>query len=253
MNFVKYQGTGNDFIMLDNRDNTFTMESEIPSLCDRRFGIGSDGLILIQSHPDSDFEMVFYNPDGSTSFCGNGSRCAVAFASSLGIIDTSCTFRAIDGLHDATIQNSQVSVKMADCKRPEKVEDGLFIHTGSPHYVLTHDGIMSLDINMLGTQFRHREDLFGAGGTNVNLLEEDKRGSVFVRTFERGVEAETLSCGTGVTAAAICYGLQNKMNQIDVATKGGHLTVSFSENSSTITDIYLSGPADKVFEGSISL
>jgi diaminopimelate epimerase len=253
MKFTKYQGTGNDFIIIDNRDHAFTQTSKIPQLCDRKFGIGSDGLILIQNHTEADFEMIFHNPDGSMSFCGNGARCAVAFARQIGLVTDSCSFAAIDGIHLATLTKDLITVKMADCTIPEKMDEGMFIHTGSPHYILESNDVNALDIRALGPKYRHRTDLFGAGGTNVNFIEELEKGSVFVRTFERGVEEETLSCGTGVTGAAICYGLKNDIHTIAIVTKGGELTVQFEEKDHLISDIFLTGPAVNVFEGSIRL
>ncbi len=253
--FVKYQGTGNDFILIDNRSLSFDAFDKIPSLCDRKYGIGSDGIILIQSHadPDFDFEMVFFNPDGSTSFCGNGSRCAVAYAKELGIIATNATFVAFDGLHKANIKNGNVTVKMADCDPPKLVESGKYIDTGSPHFIQVKEDIKSLDVNMLGRNLRFRTDLFGDAGTNVNFIAEKEKGSIFVRTYERGVEAETLSCGTGVTAAAICYGLEENISHVHVETLGGKLSVNFDGSGTPIKNIYLSGPFTKVFEGSIQI
>jgi len=232
---------------------SFHFHDSIPRLCDRNFGIGSDGLILIQSHPDFDFEMIFFNPDGSSGFCGNGSRCAVAFAFEIGLIELNTSFLAFDGLHEAVITDDIISVRMADCQYPKRIAEGQFIHTGSPHFILTKNEINSLNISTIGKEYRLRTDLFGDNGANVNFLSEKEKGSIFVRTYERGVEAETLSCGTGVTAAAICYGLSVKTNHIHVETLGGELEVSFNHKGEKINDIYLSGPATKVYRGSIQI
>jgi diaminopimelate epimerase len=253
LNFVKYQGTGNDFILVDNRDSSFNSHELIPKLCDRRLGIGSDGFILIQNHDTVDFEMDFYNPDGSSSFCGNGSRCAVDFARDLEIIETSATFKAYDGIHTAEIENDLITVKMAECKLPDKTENGEFIHTGSPHFVLFQKDINSLNINVLGADYQKKIDLFGPDGINVNFVSVKDKGLIFVRTYERGVNNETLSCGTGVTASAICYGLSEGVNAVNVETKGGDLKVTFESNGLLLNSIFLTGPVEKVYQGSIQI
>ena len=250
--FSKYQGTGNDFILIDNRNHIFPENKSrlIPFLCDRKFGIGSDGLILIENHPEHDFEMIFYNPDGSQSFCGNGSRCAVAFANQLGIIDNKTTFLAIDGPHLATLIDQNVRVKMADSKLPEKYLNGQFIHTGSPHFIQYVSNIHNYPVFDEGKAIRNKSEIFGKGGTNVNFVEELAKGSVFVRTFERGVENETLSCGTGVTAVALVYGFDKGLNSVMIETPGGKLKVDFEKDpGSGFKNIYLTGPAVQVFEG----
>lgn len=250
--FTKYQGTGNDFILIDNRGLTFPENRSklIPLLCNRKFGIGSDGLILIEDHPEHDFNMVFYNPDGSQSFCGNGSRCAVAFAKTLNIIGNETSFIAIDGIHHGTINNHVVRVKMADSTIPKTCLNGHFIHTGSPHYVQNVRDIHNFPVFEEGNIIRHKTEIFGAGGTNVNFIEEMAKGSVFVRTFERGVENETLSCGTGVTAVALIYGLENGFNSVSVETPGGELIVEFEQKASMdFQNIFLTGPAELVFNG----
>lgn len=248
MKFSKYQGTGNDFVMVDNRDLGFDLHQEISRICDRKFGVGSDGLILVQEHSDADFEMVFFNPDGSSSFCGNGSRCAVAFAFSLGMATHESTFIAIDGKHTAVVED-EISVKMSDCEPLQNIAEGMFINTGSPHFILQINDVKSLELNEIGSVWRHRTDLFGEGGTNVNVLEELNEGSIFVRTYERGVEAETLSCGTGVTAAAISYGIPKGLEVVSVETPGGSLSVSFTANGDQISNLILKGPAEHVFDG----
>ena len=250
--FSKYQGTGNDFIIIDNREESFPKNDEtlIKRLCDRKFGIGSDGLILIEDSRSFDFKMIFYNPDATQSFCGNGSRCAVAFSKHLGITDDHADFEAIDGAHYATIKDNLVRVKMADVSNPEKINDGYFIHTGSPHYVKFSDNVKELNINALGAESRNRKDLFGKEGVNVNFVSELQKGSVFVRTYERGVEAETLSCGTGVTAVAIVYGLEKGLEKTDVETKGGVLEVEFENTGAHgVKEVYLTGPVSHVFDG----
>jgi len=250
--FSKYQGSGNDFILVDNRSHSFSdiNTSLIARLCDRKFGVGSDGIILIQDHPKLDFEMVFFNPDGSQSFCGNGSRCAAAYANELGIIKNKTNFLAIDGAHEAFIDEQSVRVKMSDCLQPTEMGGGQFIDTGSPHFVKYVSDIKDYPVLKEGTELRNNTELFGEAGTNVNFVEELRKGLIFVRTFERGVENETLSCGTGVTAAAIVYGLDKSLNQVDIETLGGELRVNFqSSEKNQVTHLYLSGPAEKVFTG----
>lgn len=250
--FSKYQGTGNDFIIIDNREESFPKNDEtlIKRLCNRKFGIGSDGLILIEDSGSFNFKMIFFNPDATQSFCGNGSRCAVAFSKQLGITDDHTDFEAIDGAHYGTIDDNLVRVKMADVSYPEKVNDGYFIHTGSPHYVIFSDNVKDLNINILGAKLRNRKDLFGKEGVNVNFVSEFQKGSVFVRTYERGLEAETLSCGSGVTAVAIVYGLDKGLEKTEVETKGGVLEVEF-ENTGVngVKEVYLTGPVSHVFDG----
>ena len=256
LTFTKYQGTGNDFVLIDNRNLTFQKDSVplIKILCDRKFGIGSDGIILIENHTEHDFEMVFYNPDGTQSFCGNGSRCAVAFANDLGIIGNKSTFLAIDGPHEAEIIKQNVRVKMADAGKPLKQLAGQFIHTGSPHYVEYVKEIGNFNILLEGKKIRNKTEIFGKGGTNVNFVEELAKGSVFVRTYERGVENETLSCGTGVTAVALIYGSENEMDSVSIETPGGILNVEFEHKPDFgFRNIYLTGPAVKVFEGKFTI
>ncbi len=250
--FSKYQGTGNDFIIIDNREGSFPKSDEplVKQLCNRKFGIGSDGLILLEDSGSFDFKMIFFNPDATLSFCGNGSRCVVAFSKQLGLTNDNANFEAIDGAHYATNKGNLVRVKMADVGRPEKINGGQFIHTGSPHYVKFSDNVKDLDINVLGPEIRNRKELFGKEGVNVNFVSEVQKGSVFVRTYERGVEAETLSCGTGVTAAAIVYGLENGVEKIYVETKGGILEVEFEKAGIYgVKEVFLTGPVSHVFDG----
>ncbi|MFZ6052989.1 diaminopimelate epimerase [Halocola ammonii] len=255
LNFYKYHGTGNDFILVDDRRNNFTSIDlrTIQKLCERRFGIGSDGIIFIRECDDADFEMDFYNPDGSKSFCGNGSRCAVSFANRLGMISEACTFRAVDGMHEAKLVGERVSVKMRDVEEVEVGIDHHFIDTGSPHYIVYRDDINSIDLVKEARIIRYGER-FAEEGTNVNLVKETSEG-VFVRTYERGVEDETYSCGTGVTAVALSYGLLHpEANHVNIETKGGKLEVSFrSAGENRFSDIWLTGPAKRVFTGKIEI
>lgn len=257
MNFVffKYQGTGNDFIIFDDRNNSFPKDEQIiVHLCDRKFGIGSDGLILIQSSADNDFHMEFYNPDASQSFCGNGSRCAVAFAYRLGIIEKTCTFSAIDGTHKAeVISADHIEVSMKDVNDITHHENDFILDTGSPHFVRFTKDLMADDILEIGREIRYSTD-FKKEGINVNLVELLKDNSIQCATYERGVENETLSCGTGVTAMAIATNHHLKIESpITVLTKGGELDVSFEKYGEHYNTIRLKGPAEFVFKGEISI
>jgi len=258
LNFFKYQGTGNDFIMVDNRTSSIELSPEqIRFLCNRRFGIGADGLILLELEPGLDFKMVYYNSDGNqSSMCGNGGRCLVAFAKQLKVIDDKARFIAIDGLHEATIsEEGWVSLKMQDVKTMEVGEGYFYLNTGSPHYVKLVSGVEALDVVAEGKGIRYNER-FNEEGTNVNFIEKSGE-ELFVRTYERGVEDETYSCGTGVTAAALVAavkGLANSKNNCLIHTKGGHLEVTFEKVlENTFYNIWLKGPAEFVFNGSISL
>lgn len=254
LKFSKYQGTGNDFVMIDNRngifeDNQFDL---IGKLCDRKFGIGSDGLILIEDHSDYDFEMIYINPDGSKSLCGNGSRCAVMFAHDLGIIKHETTFLTIEGPLKAIIVKELVHLGMPDVTTIESTQDqDIFLNTGSPHYVRFVENVKLYDVLQNGKRIRESDE-FMPDGTNVNFVQLKDNGKIFVRTFERGVENETLSCGTGVTASALAAGKNNKNGEVDITTLGGNLTVRFEQvQDGVFKNIFLIGPAVKVFEGSI--
>ncbi len=253
--FHKYQGTGNDFIVFDNRKGKVANDNAafVKKWCDRKFGIGADGMIFIVNHPECDFEMIYFNADGSQSFCGNGSRCAVLFAKSLGIINSNTTFAAIDGMHSAQIdENDLVHLRMKDVDVVEEEEGRFFIDTGSPHYIEYVNDIKSVDVVKKGKEIRY-SSRFKELGTNVNFVGvgEDR---LLVRTYERGVEDETLSCGTGVTAVAISAAREELgIYEVLIQTMGGTLEVSYEKTAPMrYTNISLIGPALKVFDGVIN-
>jgi diaminopimelate epimerase len=253
INFHKYQGTGNDFVMIDDRNLSFPETKEnIAALCHRRFGIGADGLILIRNHADFDFEMVYHNADGNpSSMCGNGGRCAVRFAESLGIFKEKTRFIAVDGEHLAETNLEEIYLKMGKVHDIEQNGKYDFINTGSPHYIAYVADNEVVDVFNEGKKIRFSEEWVKRGGTNVNFVEIIDEQAIYVRTYERGVEDETYSCGTGVTAAALSANLRHGIKSpINIKTKGGNLRVSFDEN---FENVYLIGAAEKVFEGKCEL
>jgi diaminopimelate epimerase len=255
--FFKYQGTGNDFVMIDQREKKYIRKKDtalINKICDRRFGIGADGLILLENCKGYDFRMVYFNADGrESSMCGNGGRCIAAFANHLGIVKSKCRFLAIDGLHEAMIKkNDWVELKMSDVKNIEIGEDYFLMDTGSPHYVVFVEDIDNLNVFESGQAIRYSKR-FKKEGVNVNFVERTE-DNIIVATYERGVEDETLSCGTGVTAAAIASFLQKtnrrKKQNTPIKAKGGDLSVRFEpDGKSKANNIWLCGKAELVFEG----
>ena len=253
--FYKYQGTGNDFVMIDNRQNTFLKDTkQIAQLCDRRFGIGGDGLILLENDNDTDFRMVYYNSDGNLgSMCGNGGRCIVAFAKKLGIIKDQTTFMATDGKHFASIEGEQISLRMNDVHEIKVGDNYTFLNTGSPHHIILVEDLESIDVKKEGAKIRYSE-LYAKEGSNINFVARLAENSFAVRTYERGVEDETLSCGTGATAVAIAMHHQGNTtaNEISMKVLGGNLKVSFDKNEK-YSNVNLIGTANFVFKGSIDL
>lgn len=256
--FYKYQGTGNDFIMLDNLDGQYDELSipQIQFLCDRKFGVGADGLIKISKASDADFEVDYYNSDGSKSFCGNGARCSVKFAHFLGLDVSKTRFLAIDGHHEASLQESIVSLKMIDVREIKTIGNDLELFTGSPHYIRFVDNSLNLNVVEEGRKIRYTME-YQEEGINVNFVEILKENELEVATYERGVEDETLSCGTGVTAAALAYAKKQNLSSdqlVYIHTKGGKLSVSFQVNpDGSFSNVHLIGPAEFVFEGEIEL
>lgn len=254
LHIYKYEGCGNDFVLLDNRKKDINLSTaQIKQLCDRHFGIGSDGLMLLESLEGVDFKMVYFNSDGNqSSMCGNGGRCITAFAQRLGIIKEKAHFMAIDGEHISFIDKEIISLKMNDVAIIEKHSDYFFLNTGSPHVVKWIKKIDDYKVFDEGKRIRYSEPFNSKGGTNVNFIEL-KNDKLFIRTYERGVENETLACGTGVTAAALIEAITDKpthINFCDVVSMGGNLSVSYKKHSdNSFTDIWLKGPANFVFEG----
>lgn len=260
LRFSKYHGAGNDFIMVDNRDGNFNPDAkQIAALCHRRFGIGADGLILMNRIEGYDFGMKYYNSDGREStMCGNGGRCLTAFAASLSLSGDQYHFLAADGVHHSTINkrdgdNYLVRLSMNDVNEVNEYGNDFILNTGSPHYVRIVDDVSSINVPEAGRKIRYFKD-FREEGINVNFVQQDGE-RIFVRTYERGVEDETLSCGTGVTASALVYASINKIIQgsISVVTKGGSLEVHFIKSPGGFTGIFLEGPAKQVFTGIIDL
>lgn len=256
LSFYKYQGTGNDFVMIDNRQQEFPKNDTklVSRLCDRKFGIGADGLILLENDADADFRMAYYNADGNeSSMCGNGGRCIVAFACFLGIVEGSARFLAVDGIHHATVEGDRVRLQMTDVDQVRVFDNYVFLNTGSPHHVQEVNDIEGFDVKINGEKLRYGK--YGEGGSNINFISPVSKNEFKVRTYERGVEDETLSCGTGVTAVAIAMHRTGKAseNRIVLDTPGGKLTVSFEEKDGKYEKVFLEGPATRVFQGEINV
>ncbi len=253
LEFYKYQGTGNDFVVIDNRMEQFDKQNVtwIAKLCHRKFGIGADGLLLLENSTKYDFKMLYFNADGNEStMCGNGGRCIVAFANFLHIIGNETIFEAIDGIHIASIKNNIVTLQMNDVDTITEKDTHLFLNTGSPHHVTFKNDIDSIDVKSLGASIRYGKP-YNTEGTNVNFVEQINDNSFKVRTYERGVEDETLSCGTGVTAVAISafHTNKTKSNTIVLKTRGGDLQVRFTKKNEHYKKVFLIGPTEMVFKG----
>jgi diaminopimelate epimerase len=255
VHFHKYQATGNDFVIIDNRETKYSFTNEqIVQICHPKFGIGADGLMLIENHPSFNFHLEYFNSDGSKSLCGNGCRAAVQFASQLGLVNGKAAFTAFDGAHAAEILPSgNIRLKMGDVKEVKNIGPDFYIHTGSPHFIRFVTDVENYPVFEEGKKIRYSSD-FKPGGTNVNFVELRNDNTIFVRTYERGVENETLSCGTGVTAAALAASLKGYRSPVMIKSLGGDLSVEFkTSQSGTFQDIYLIGPAKMVFKGQLEL
>lgn len=256
IHFYKYQGTGNDFILIDDRQHNFSAltQQQISFLCDRRFGIGADGLILLQQEKNYDFKMKYFNADGNEStMCGNGGRCIVKFAHDLNIISEKTCFIAIDGPHDAEVAHNLIRLKMKDVSEVKQIDNDFILNTGSPHYVTLVEDANEVNVFFEGKKIRNSAP-FKAEGINVNFVEKTADG-ITVRTYERGVENETYSCGTGVVASAIVNSMNsnNESNKVAVRTLGGNLSVELNKKEKGFENIWLIGPAEYVFKGEIEL
>ena len=257
VHFYKYHGTGNDFIIIDNRQLVIQPDDQelIKKLCTRRLGIGADGMMLLSGHDTYDFEMKYFNADGfEGSLCGNGARCISAFAHKEGIAGDTLRFKAFDGVHEASIEKEKVTVRMNDVTSIEQHQSYFILDTGSPHSVFFRDDVETMNVVEEGQKMRFN-DQFMPEGINVNFVQKEGN-KIFVRTFERGVEDETLSCGTGVVAASICTVLVGGIDKLPVSirTRGGDLDVDFTMVSkSEFTDIKLSGSVCFSFQGDIEI
>jgi len=253
-NFAKYQGTGNDFILIDDRRKEFPENEQIIArICNRKFGIGSDGLMLIREAKE-DFEMVFFNPDGSRSLCGNGSRCAVRFARKIGLAAEKGIFKTTDGEHLYRVEGDEIGIQMHNISRIDEIAGYTFLNTGSPHVIEEKESVDDLDIRQLAKPIRYNKAFEDMGGTNVNFVEVLSTDGLKVRTFERGVEDETLSCGTGVTAAALAtVDKRDIKSPVEIYTKGGKLFIFFEKRDGQYENIWLQGPAQFVYSGTIDL
>ncbi|WP_394748521.1 diaminopimelate epimerase [Spongiimicrobium salis] len=254
LTFYKYQGTGNDFVMIDNRQGVFPKDDTklVAFLCDRRFGIGADGLILLENDDVSDFKMVYYNSDGNEStMCGNGGRCLAAFARFLGIIEKEGRFMAVDGLHYASLEGDMVSLQMQDVHGIQQKEKYTFLDTGSPHHVQLVEELTKFDVPKEGAKLRY--GIYGEKGSNINFVSQSDKNTFEVRTYERGVEDETLSCGTGVTAVALAMhhnGIATE-DTVHISTPGGRLKIEFEQDDQGYKKVFLTGPAKQVFKGEV--
>ncbi|MEO6583022.1 MAG: diaminopimelate epimerase [Ferruginibacter sp.] len=258
IDFFKYQGTGNDFVILDNRNQQFDSitSQQVKFLCDRKFGVGADGLLMLQLKAGFDFEMTYFNSDGNKStMCGNGGRCLVRFAHRLGIHKYTYKFIAADGEHEAEIDNQgEIRLKMQDVKNVQEHGNYSVLNTGSPHYVKFVSDLAELNVNQTGRDIRNSK-LYKENGINVNFVENIGENLIFVRTYERGVETETLSCGTGVTAAAIIAAHNHKgFNRVEVKTSGGKLAVEYNKiDEHNFENVWLCGKAEFIFKGEIDV
>lgn len=255
MKFYKYQAAGNDFILFDEmQDSANLSDAQIEKLCNRRFGIGADGVIFLRPSNKYDFSMHYHNADGKlASMCGNGGRSIVRFAADLGLIKDRCLFEAVDGAHSAIISDENVKLKMIDVEISQKSKTQLF-ETGSPHYVEEVSYLSDFDVVREGRKLRF-DARFAPEGCNVNFIEAVSPTEIYQRTYERGVEDETLACGTGAVAGAVYQAVKHKLDaaEILVHMQGGDLFVSLQRSEQRFVNIWLSGPANFVFEGMIDL
>jgi len=254
INFYKYQSSGNSFILIDNLENKISFtKSQIIKFCDYNYGVGSDGLIILKSHKESDFELEFFNPDGTKSFCGNGSLCALYFLKKKNFLNKNCNFIAFDGIHEAKI-NDDIYLKMKNIDFYEKINNDYYIYSGAPHYVKFIDNnLKNIDV-VNESKIIKNLDFLKKKPCNINFVSLEDRSVISVRTFEKGVDRETLSCGTGAVASAIAFSIKENRKAKHVRMEGGILKVIFKiNNNNTFSDIYLLGDPREVFTGKISI
>lgn len=261
IHFYKYQGAGNDFIVFDGRkSNPVFSKGQIIRLCDRHFGIGADGILILRNTPMADFEMQFFNPDGTSGmFCGNGGRCIAMFAKHAGVSKNDVfSFLASDGMHFARIiDDTNVSLKMTNTDKTEIYEDGIWLDTGTSHFVTFVKDINKVDVAKKGKKLRSEERFEKYNGANINFVKVIGYKEFAIRTYERGVEDETLACGTGITASALAYSIKENLpdgkHTVKVHTLHDDLTVEFNKNGNTFDSVVLTGSAVRVFDGEITL
>lgn len=258
IDFFKYQGTGNDFVILENRTEKYNelTPKQVKHICNRRFGVGADGLMLLNKHNDQDFEMIYYNADGNPgSMCGNGGRCMVQFAKDQGMYKVTYRFMAVDGMHEADIdRHGIIRLKMQDVNKVEHHSGYAILNTGSPHFVKFANNVEDIDVVETGREIRYSKQ-FEKEGINVNFVETTHEDGIYVRTYERGVEDETMSCGTGVTASALMNAHNARgFNRVEVKTPGGNLSVEYNKiDEEHFENIWLCGPAELVYKGEIEI
>ncbi len=251
LQFSKYQGTGNDFILIDDRKEKFPKKNQvIKKLCDRKFGVGADGLILIQNHPNVDYKMIYFNSDGSQSLCANGSRCGFAYARTLEMVQDVATFKTTDGVHKIKFQNNLIHFQLFDVEYIKKLENNQwYVDIGSPHHIVITQEEQK-NIIEEGRKIRNLPVYSNQNGTNVNFAQPLKN-KISIRTYERGVEDETLSCGTGATSVGLVASEMGYKSPVMIETKGGVLMVSFRKLEKGFSDIWLAGSVEKTFDGNI--
>lgn len=253
--FYKYHGAGNDFVIIDRSEVPFELSvNQIKQICERRYGIGADGLMFYDSHNQLDFKMTYFNSDGSeSSFCGNGARCIVQFGIDHKGLSETISFDFKGTPLGAKRKDDLIEINMSNVSRVERLDnDNLFLDTGSPHQIVWVSEVDKIDVESEGRALRHS---FSPAGCNVNFVELLGEDKLAIRTYERGVEAETHACGTGITAAAIAAYFDQKIatTEIELNALGGTLRVRFEPSNSGFVNIYLTGPAIQVFTGEIEL